>query len=93
MGKFAIILDFNAEKELQKHFKAGDKATIKRINQIFDELKVHPKTGIGQPEVLKHSLSGYWSRKINQKDRLIYKVNENIVTVFIISAMGHYSDK
>lgn len=47
MGKFAIILDFNAEKELRKHFKAGDKATIKRINQIFDELKVHPKTGIG----------------------------------------------
>lgn len=93
MGKFAIILDFNAEKELRKHFKAGDKATIKRINQIFDELKVHPKTGIGQPEVLKHSLSGYWSRKINQKDRLIYKVNKNIITVFIISAMGHYSDK
>jgi toxin YoeB len=93
MGKFAIVLDLKAEKELKKHFKAGDKATIKRINQIFDELKVHPKTGIGQPEALKYSLSAYWSRKINQKDRLIYKVEENIVTVFIISAMGHYSDK
>lgn len=93
MGKFAIVLDLRAEKELKKHFKAGDKATIKRINQIFDELSVHPITGIGQPEPLKHSLSGYWSRKINSKDRLIYKVEEEIVTVFIISAMGHYSDK
>lgn len=93
MGKFAIILDLNAEKELKKHFKAGDKATLKRINQIFDELKVHPKTGSGQPEPLKYSLSNYWSRKINRKDRLIYKVDENIVTVFIISAMGHYNDK
>ena len=93
MGKFTIILDLNADRELKKYFKAGDKATVKRINQIFDELRVHPTIGIGQPEMLKHNLSGYWSRKLNKKDRLIYKVEETLVTVFIISAMGHYSDK
>jgi toxin YoeB len=49
--------------------------------------------GIGQPEALKYELSGFWSRKINQKDRLIYKVEEDIVTVFVISAMGHYNSK
>lgn len=93
MGQFAIILESNAEKELKKHLKTSDKATIKRIDQIFEELKVHPKIGIGKPEALKHNLSGYWSRRINKKDRLIYKVDDEIVTIFIISAMGHYSDK
>ena len=93
MGEFAIILELVAEKDLKKHFKSGDKATIKRINQIFEELRVNPKKGTGNPEALKHRLSGFWSRRINHKDRLIYKVEDKLVTVFIISAMGHYSDK
>jgi len=57
------------------------------------ELENTPFHGIGKPEKLKHQFSGLWSRRINQKDRLIYKVNEKIVTIFIVSAMGHYSDK
>jgi len=56
-------------------------------------LEEHPETGIGQPEQLKHNLSGYWSRRINQKDRLIYRIDEVIVTVFVISASSHYGDK
>ncbi|WP_323670358.1 Txe/YoeB family addiction module toxin [Psychroflexus montanilacus] len=48
---------------------------------------------MGKPEQLKHNLSGYWSRRINKKDRLIYQVVEDIVTVYIISAIGHYDDK
>ena len=93
MGEYIIVLEARAEKDLKRHYKAGNKSTIHRINQIYDELKTHPKTGIGNPEALKHDLTGYWSRRINQKDRLIYKIDENIVTVFIISAMGHYNDK
>jgi len=42
---------------------------------------------------MKYDLSGFWSRRINRKDRLIYRVQENIVTVEVISAMGHYSDR
>ena len=93
MGEYSIVLEKIAEKQIKQHFKSGDKASIKRINQIFEELKSSPYSGIGSPEALKYSLSNFWSRKINQKDRLIYKVEENIVTVFIISAMGHYRDK
>lgn len=93
MGEYSIVLEKIAEKQIKQHFKSGDKASIKRINQIFEELKSRPYSGIGSPEALKYSLSNFWSRKINQKDRLIYKVEENIVTVFIISAMGHYGDK
>jgi toxin YoeB len=46
--------------------------------------------GTGNPEALKYELIGFWSRRINQKDRLIYKVEHETVTVYVISAMGHY---
>jgi toxin YoeB len=48
----------------------------------------HPFEGTGKPELLKHNLSGCWSRRINQKDRLIYEVMED--SVHIQSARGHY---
>ena len=57
------------------------------------ELTEHPLTGSGKPEALKYELTGFWSREINSKDRLIYKVNDEMVTVLVISAMGHYDDK
>jgi toxin YoeB len=57
------------------------------------ELTENPYQGEGQPEELKHNFKGYWSRRINKKDRIIYRVHEDIVTVYVISAMGHYSDK
>lgn len=93
MGKYFIEVEKLAKKDLEVHYKSGDKSSIKRINQIFIELSEHPEMGIGKPERLKYDLSGYWSRQINRKDRLIYKIEENIVTVTIISALGHYGDK
>jgi len=54
---------------------------------------MHPETGTGKPERLKFDLSGYWSRRINKKDRLIYFIQNEIVTVTVVSALGHYSDK
>lgn len=93
MGKYSIEIENTARKELAAHYKAGDKKTIKRIERIFQELSETPFEGIGSPEALKHELSGYWSRQINKKDRLIYKVDEGVVTVYIVSALGHYDDK
>jgi toxin YoeB len=49
--------------------------------------------GIGSPERLKHQFSGFWSRRINLKDRLIYKIEDKEVIVYIISLKGHYYDK
>ena len=63
---------------------------IKKILKILNELKEHPYTGTGNPEELKYELSGFWSRRINKKDRLIYEVQEEVVTVFVVSAFGHY---
>ncbi len=93
MGKYHIIFEVLAQKQIIQHYKSGDKATLKKLKKILEELPLNPKTGTGQPEQLKHTFTGYWSRRINKKHRLIYKVEEETVTVFIISAMGHYSDK
>lgn len=93
MGKFRLKIEKLAENDLKKHFKSGNKASIKKIQHILEELSEHPFTGIGQPEELKHDLQGLWSRRINQKDRIIYSVEEEIVTVIVFSAMGHYFDR
>jgi toxin YoeB len=93
MGKFRLKIEPKASLDIAKHKKSGNLATIKRIAKILVELSETPFEGIGNPEPLKYQLSGFWSREINKKDRLIYKVEEEIVTVFVIAAMGHYSDK
>ncbi|MEN8158344.1 MAG: Txe/YoeB family addiction module toxin [Bacteroidota bacterium] len=93
MGKYFIEISSKARKELQVHFKSGNKSVIRRIEQIFLELSNTPYEGIGSPEALKYNLTGYWSRRINKKDRIIYKVYEDRVVVHIVSAIGHYDDK
>lgn len=86
----AFDLDFSeqAQKDVQLHKKAGNKAVLKKILGLFTELTEHPFEGTGKPEPLKHQLTGYWSRKINQEHRIIYKVTDNIV--HIASVYGHY---
>lgn len=93
MGKYFVDFEDIARKDLKDHYKSGNKATIKKIEKILLELTENPFLGEGQPEELKHNFRGYWSRRINQRDRMIYRVEEEIVTVIIVSAMGHYSDK
>lgn len=93
MGKFRLIIEPEARLDIAKHKKSGNKASIKKIEKILIELTENPYTGVGKPEALKYDLTGYWSREINAKDRIIYEVDDTIVTVIVISAMGHYSDK
>lgn len=93
MGKYTIIVEKAAAKELESYKKSGDKSSIKKIDNIFEDLAEHPYTGVGSPEALKKNLTGFWSRKINKKDRLIYRVNDEIVSVYVTSAKGHYNDK
>lgn len=93
MGKYTITVASRARKELQAHNRSGHQPTIKRIEQIFLELSETPYEGIGNPEPLKYHLSGYWSRRLNKRDRMIYRVIEDHVQVLIVSAIGHYGDK
>ncbi|HMR86891.1 MAG TPA: Txe/YoeB family addiction module toxin [Saprospiraceae bacterium] len=93
MGKYFVEFSSIARKELQAHYKAGNKITIKKNEKILLELTENPFFGVGKPEELKYNFKGYWSRRINQKDRIIYRVEEEIVTVYIVTAMGHFYDK
>jgi len=93
MGKYFVEITDQAKKQLAAILKSGDKASVKKLEQIFIELSIHPASGVGKPEKLKFEFSGYWSRQINKKDRLVYRIDEEIITVFVISAKGHYDDK
>ena len=93
MGKYTVEISSKARKELQLHYKSGNISDIRKIEQIFLELSNSPYEGIGNPEPLKYKMSGYWARRVNKKDRIIYKVIENKVFVLVVSAIGHYGDK
>lgn len=66
----------------------NDQKTLRRINKLIEEITRKPFEGSGKPEPLKYALTGYWSRRINTKDRLVYRVEEN--KILIISCKGHY---
>lgn len=93
MAGYSVVIEKKAKKQLADLYKSGNKGDIKKIEQIFVELEQHPTTGTGSPEQLKYELSGFWSRRINQKDRLVYKIDDKEVLVTVLSALGHYSDK
>ena len=71
MGKFRLKIEKLAELHFKKHIKSGNQAAIKKINIILEELQETPFQGVGKPEALKHELTGFWSREINSKDRII----------------------
>lgn len=76
MGKYFVEITSNAQKDLQKHYKSGNKSVIKKIEKILFQLAETPFSGEGKPEQLKHDYQGYWLRRLNQKDRIIYRVEE-----------------
>jgi len=91
MARYIVVITDTAKKHLALHYRSGDKALIKRLERIFMELGEHPYEGIGKPEPLKHKLAGFWSRRIDDKNRIVYKVEEMSITVIVIAARGHYS--
>jgi toxin YoeB len=74
-----------------EQLREKDKKLHKALCKILKEmLRSDPCSGLGKPEPLKHNLSGLWSKRISQKDRLIYKFDEEYVYIFAIG--GHYAD-
>jgi toxin YoeB len=72
------------------YWQTTDKRILKRINQILKDIDRTPYEGIGKPEPLKGDLSGYWSRRIDEKHRIVYKVENN--QMIIIQCGLHYND-
>ena len=71
-----------------QNWSKEDKAIFKKINSLIKEVLRNPFTETGKPEPLKHELSGYWSRRINEEHRLVYKVEQD--EVLVVSCMYHY---
>jgi toxin YoeB len=70
------------------YWQTQDKKTFKRINQIIKNIDSAPFYGIGKPELLKHEYQGYWSRRIDEKNRLIYRIEND--TIIIAQCRTHY---
>ncbi len=84
-------IDFTkqAKNDIDFHRKSGNKAVLKKINALLEELVEHPFTGTGKPEALKYDLAGLWSRRINHEHRLVYEVIGDTIVV-IVAAKEHY---
>ena len=70
------------------YWQSQAKKTLKRINQLIRDTERDPFNGLGKPEPLKGELSGFWSRRIDSANRLVYRVNGELLE--ILSCKGHY---
>jgi len=70
------------------YWQKNDKKILRRINDLIKEIKRNPFEGVGKPEPLKHALSGYWSRRINDEHRIVYKASSD--TIFLAQLRYHY---
>jgi toxin YoeB len=70
------------------YWQQTDKKMLKRINQLIKDIQSSPFQGIGKPEPLKHGLTGYWSRRINEEHRIVYKIDDK--SIFIAQLRYHY---
>lgn len=70
------------------YWQSQDRKTLKRINRLIADVRRSPFEGIGKPEALRENLAGFWSRRIDETNRLVYAVQDSAIT--IISCRYHY---
>jgi len=73
------------------YWQTEDKKTLKRVNLLIKDIERNGYDGIGKPEPLKGNLSGFWSRRIDDANRLVYRIKDRKIE--ILSCKGHYEDK
>ncbi len=71
------------------YWQSADRATLKRINRLIDDVLLDPFDGIGKPEPLRHALTGTWSRRISEEHRLVYLIDGD--DIVILQARYHYN--
>lgn len=87
MSEMILEFDMNAIQDLS-HWVKEDRRKLEKILKIIEEISKNPFDGIGNPEPLKHSLSGCWSRRIDHEHRLVYSVEKEKIR--ILSCRFHY---
>lgn len=73
------------------YWQTQDKKTLKRINQLLQDIQRNGFEGIGKPEPLRGDKSGYWSRRIDSGNRIVYRITETVIE--ILECRSHYNDK
>ena len=82
------LIWFEEAWEDYEYWQSVDKKTLKKINALVKDIERGNFDGLGKPEPLKGNLSGWWSRRIDETNRLVYRVSEDVLE--IISCKGHY---
>lgn len=72
------------------YWQAQDKRMVKRINELIEATKRDPFTGIGKPEPLKHALTGFWSRRITEEHRMVYKLEMGRDDALLIAQLRYH---
>lgn len=90
---YILTYTSQVQEDIDALKRAGEIQALKKLKILLEELSLHPTTGAGKPEQLKYERAGQWSRRITDKHRLVYCIEEMTVTVTIIQAYGHYNDK
>lgn len=72
------------------YWQTQNKKTLKKVNTLIKDIQRNPFEGIGKPEALKKNLSGLWSRRIDDTNRIVYYQQDE--TIYIIACKGHYED-
>ena len=90
--KYEVIFSLKAIEDL-KNLKKSEPKVFQKVVILINELAEHPKTGRGKPTLKKYNLAGLYARKITDKHRLVYSIDEDKIIVQVISARGHYDDK
>lgn len=93
MEKYEVLLSDKAKNGIKLLQKSGDKNAFKKLLKLLEELAEHPTYGTGKPKQLGGNRAGQWSRRITDKHRLVYTIEDNKLFVYVLSTAGHYDDK
>lgn len=88
---YKITLSEQARQDYSYFVNSGNESAVKKIAALLKELEEHPLSGTGKPEALRYSLAGCWSRRINSEHRMVYKVNGEVVEVYVLTMRYHYT--
>lgn len=89
---YKVLFSDKATEDLRA-LKKSEPQAFKKAISLIEELADHPKTGRGKPTLKKYDLAGFYARKITDKHRLVYSIDDLTITVEVVSTRGRYNDK
>ena len=91
---YSLSFTQKAVEDIRTIKKSGNRPMIKKLTELLNEIREHPRSGTGQVERLKHYRNtDTWSRRLSRDYRIVYTIYEEKIEVEILSAVGHYGDK